>query len=135
MTGVTRQKILNYVSQYLKENNHFPTYREIGQAVGLRSPSAVSRHVHALIDSGQLASSQQNPRSEKINPPSEIILNDAGSVRRIRIDVSDGGKVYFDCNLANRKHGMAVEFSGIFDASELKGQVSRIVSCRIDADD
>ena len=40
-----RQRILDYVTAFTRENGYPPTVREICDAVGLRSPSTVHSHL------------------------------------------------------------------------------------------
>ena len=37
------EEIYAYITEYVAENGHSPTFREVGKAVGLRSSSTVSR--------------------------------------------------------------------------------------------
>ena len=48
--------ILEFVSQFAKENGYAPSVREIGAAVGLRSTASVSYHLQALQERGLLQS-------------------------------------------------------------------------------
>ena len=48
--------ILEFVSQFVKENGYAPSVREIGAAVGLRSTASVSYHLQALQERGLLQS-------------------------------------------------------------------------------
>ena len=50
----SRERIIEFVSSYLKENGYSPTQTEIGNAVGL-STSSVNRYVWELVDKGILA--------------------------------------------------------------------------------
>jgi len=45
---MTRHKVLRFISDYIGENGWAPSYREIMNGVGLRSPSVVMLHVHSL---------------------------------------------------------------------------------------
>ena len=49
-----RQKILDYIIEYQKENLNFPTVRQIGEAVGLSSTSSVTLHINKLCTDGYL---------------------------------------------------------------------------------
>ena len=40
------EEIYAYITEYVAENGHSPTFREVGKAVGLRSSSTVSRYIH-----------------------------------------------------------------------------------------
>ena len=44
--------ILNFISDFTKENNYSPSYREIMTGLGLSSVSAVAEHVDNLVAKG-----------------------------------------------------------------------------------
>ena len=48
------EEIYAYITEYVAENGHSPTFREVGKAVGLRSSSTVSRYIHRLVDEGRI---------------------------------------------------------------------------------
>ena len=48
------EEIYAYITEYVAENGHSPTFREVGNAVGLRSSSTVSRYIHRLVDEGRI---------------------------------------------------------------------------------
>lgn len=50
----TRQRMLDYIAGYQAEHGWAPTMREIGDAVGLSSPSSVHGHLKLLHDRGEL---------------------------------------------------------------------------------
>ena len=58
-----RQKILDYVTAYTRENGYPPTVREICDAVGLRSPSPVHSHLKILQDGGYLEKGEHKTRA------------------------------------------------------------------------
>lgn len=50
-----RQKdVLNFVGEYVDSHGYSPSYREIADAIGLRSITGVSRIVAALLQQGRL---------------------------------------------------------------------------------
>lgn len=50
----TRRRMLKYIAGYHDEHGWAPTVREIGDAVGLASPSSVHGHLRVLHDRGEL---------------------------------------------------------------------------------
>ena len=58
-----QQQVLDVVEQYIEENGYPPTVREIGDAVGLASPSTVHAHLKALEQSGALRRDATKPRA------------------------------------------------------------------------
>jgi len=124
--------ILEFISQYSSENSIAPSLREIGLAVGLKSPSSVRRYIEQLKNEGKLVTVKQKART--IALARRLELQVAGSQpQRICLEVADGGAVFFDCCLEKKENDfVSVSFSGILDASEMKGRVGQVVHCRID---
>lgn len=49
-----QQKIYDYLARYIQEHGYPPSLREIGEAVGLRSPSTVHFHLKHLEEAGYI---------------------------------------------------------------------------------
>ena len=49
-----QSQILEYIDSAIRDKGYPPTVREIGQAVGLNSPSTVHKHLNTLQDKGYL---------------------------------------------------------------------------------
>lgn len=134
MSGAKRKKqILDYVSAYLDEKGYAPSYREISRAVGLRSLSSVARYIHALTAEGKLALPDPGPE-RALRTARSIGLQPGKNVRRIRLELADGGVLYLDCGLTRRNGEVRLCFSGVLDAEGLVGRVSRIVGGGIDTE-
>ena len=58
-----QQEILDYVQAHMDDKGYPPTVREIGEAVGLNSPSTVHAHLKALEDAGALRRDATKPRA------------------------------------------------------------------------
>jgi len=58
-----QQEVLEVVEQYMEEHGYPPTVREIGEAIGLTSPSTVHAHLKALEQSGALRRDATKPRA------------------------------------------------------------------------
>ena len=58
-----QRAILDYVHEYVEQNGYPPTVREIGEAVGLRSPSTVHAHLAQLERAGLLRRDPTKPRA------------------------------------------------------------------------
>ena len=123
---------MEFISEYSNANNIAPSLREIGAAVGLNSPSSVSRYIEQLKNEGKLVA--LNQRSRAIALARRIDLRTAGGQpQRVCLEVADGGVVFFDCNLEkNQSDVVSVSFTGILDASQIRGRVSQVVNCRIE---
>lgn len=48
----TREFVLNFIKEYIKEHGYAPTVREIGEGVGLKSTSSVHSHLRKLLALG-----------------------------------------------------------------------------------
>ena len=48
-----QQKIYAYIADCIRQQGYPPSVREIGEAVGLRSPSTVHFHLKKLADAGK----------------------------------------------------------------------------------
>ena len=58
-----QQEVLEVVEQYMEQHGYPPTVREIGEAIGLASPSTVHAHLKALEQSGALRRDATKPRA------------------------------------------------------------------------
>jgi len=58
-----RQRILDFVESFLRENGFPPTVREIGAAVGLRSTKSVKDHIDILVEAGLMNRSGRSART------------------------------------------------------------------------
>ena len=58
-------RIYEYICQCVKSNGYPPSVREIGQAVGLSSPSTVHKHLNALEAAGYI--SRENGKTRAIS--------------------------------------------------------------------
>ena len=74
LTGRQRE-IFDHLSEYVRERGYPPTVREIGEAVGLASPSTVHAHLANLERAGMLKRDPTKPRAL------ELIGRDRGDRR------------------------------------------------------
>jgi len=49
-----KEKILEFIKEYACKNGMLPTYREIGEGVGLKSTSSVAYYMLKLSDEGKV---------------------------------------------------------------------------------
>ncbi len=61
-----QQEILDYISSTVEGRGYPPSVREIGEAVGLSSPSTVHSHLSALVKSGRLRRDPSKPRAIEV---------------------------------------------------------------------
>ncbi|VAV92441.1 SOS-response repressor and protease LexA [hydrothermal vent metagenome] len=71
LTG-RQQEILQYILQSVDERGYPPAIREIGDAVGLSSPSTVHSHLNALVKAGYLRRDPTKPRAIEVLDPGHV---------------------------------------------------------------
>jgi repressor LexA len=79
-----QRKILDYIRETVETRGYPPTVREIGEAVGLVSPSSVAYQMGVLQRKGYLRKDPNRPRAVDVRPPSELMLDDEETVRAAR---------------------------------------------------
>ena len=63
MVSDRQRAILEFLQEYVDQHGYPPTVREIGEAVGLRSPSTVHAHLAHLERAGLLRRDPTKPRA------------------------------------------------------------------------
>ncbi len=66
MLSGRQQEIYDFVAQYAREHGYPPTVREIGEAVGLASPSTVHAHLANLERAGLIRRDPTKPRALEV---------------------------------------------------------------------
>lgn len=61
-----QQQVLDVILNAVRERGFPPTVREIGEAVGLSSPSTVHSHLNALMKSGHIRKDPSKPRAIEV---------------------------------------------------------------------
>jgi repressor LexA len=64
-----QRSVLNVIHRYVRERGYPPSIREIGEAVGLSSPSSVAHQLKVLQRKGYLHRDQNRPRAVEIRIP------------------------------------------------------------------
>ena len=54
MSSPTRERILNYIRQFLDEKGYAPTVRDIAKGCNISTPSVVQHHLNKLEDEGHI---------------------------------------------------------------------------------
>ncbi len=78
-----QEQILLFLRDYIRKEGYPPSVREIGKAVGLRSPSTVHSHLEKLQDNGYIKKNPSQPRTIGV-------LEQEGEYRH------DAEKIYLD---------------------------------------
>ena len=68
-TSNKAQMIVDYVNQFIQENGYSPSVREIGEAVGLKSPSTVHFHLKHLEEAGVIEKGAGKGRAITLTAP------------------------------------------------------------------
>jgi repressor LexA len=99
-----QQEIWNYLVEYVDRHGYPPTVREIGERVGLASPSTVHAHLANLERAGLLRRDPTKPRALELlgrerresEPAAQAI--DAGDVTKLPIlgEIAAGGPLLAD---------------------------------------
>ena len=66
---VRQEEILDYIRRTVAGRGYPPSVREIGEAVGLSSPSTVHSHLSALVSAGYLRRDPTKPRAIEVVEP------------------------------------------------------------------
>src|SRR3954465_1550955 len=75
-----QHEILEFVNRHVDANGYPPTVREIGQAVGLTSPSTVHAHLARLESAGLIRRDPTKPRALEV-------IEGGRSPRRVSVQV------------------------------------------------
>lgn len=81
-----QRQVLEFIRETVAARGYPPSVREIGEAVGLSSPSTVHSHLSALVKAGLIRRDPSKPRAIEVldataSPPEELI--DDGRVRQV----------------------------------------------------
>jgi len=67
-----QQQILTHILETVNERGYPPAIREIGEAVGLSSPSTVHSHLSALVKAGYIRRDPSKPRAIEVIDPGDF---------------------------------------------------------------
>ena len=101
-----QREIYEYVTEYVDEHGYPPTVREIGQAVGLASPSTVHAHLANLERAGYVRRDPTKPRALELvgRERSAAARMPAGEAGRVRVlplvgQIAAGGPLLAEQNV------------------------------------
>lgn len=71
----TTQKVLDFIAEYGEKNGYAPSFREIADSLGIKSPSTIFYHINKLADAGKIEKDSfknrtlhvPNRKNDKIN--------------------------------------------------------------------
>ncbi len=70
-----QREILDLILETVQERGYPPSVREIGEAVGLSSPSTVHSHLSALVKAGYLRRDPSKPRAIEVTDPGRDVID------------------------------------------------------------
>src|SRR5262245_32442537 len=99
-----QRAILDYLREFVDEHGYPPTVREIGEAVGLRSPSTVHAHIVQLERAGLLRRDPTKPRAIELTDrrrEAEAAAEAPADVHRLPLvgEIAAGGPLLADQNV------------------------------------
>jgi repressor LexA len=102
-----QQEIYGFVVEYVDEHGYPPTVREIGERVGLASPSTVHAHLANLERAGYLRRDPTKPRALELvgrERPAAAAVGEAGRVRVLPLvgEIAAGGPLLAEQNIEDR---------------------------------
>jgi len=102
LTG-RQQEIWKFLTDYVDEHGYPPTVREIGEAVGLASPSTVHAHLANLERAGLIKRDPTKPRALELrrDPKPSAQAQPADDVHRLPLvgEIAAGGPLLADQNV------------------------------------
>ncbi|GAB3801969.1 hypothetical protein GCM10027605_20500 [Micromonospora zhanjiangensis] len=77
-----QRRILEFIRDWVERYGYPPSVREIGEAVGLVSPSSVAYQLKELERKGFLRRDPNRPRAVDVRPPSDLVDDEAARAQR-----------------------------------------------------
>jgi repressor LexA len=117
-----QRQVLDYIDAETRQRGYPPSVREIGEAVGLSSPSTVHAHLAALQDKGYLRRDPTKPRALEISlEPTTGAAVDRSPVRHVPLvgDVAAGTGV-LAAEHVEEVHTISEDFTGDGDLFMLR---------------
>jgi repressor LexA len=101
MVTERQRAILDYLRGFVDEHGYPPTVREIGEAVGLRSPSTVHAHLAQLERAGLLRRDPTKPRAIELTDRRRETEESHPDVHRLPLvgDIAAGGPLLAEQNI------------------------------------
>lgn len=80
-----QQQVLEYIKEAVHERGYPPSVREIGDAVGLSSPSSVHAQLNSLVEAGMIKKDPAKPRAIMIVDEHPLVTEDDGRTRDVPV--------------------------------------------------
>jgi len=88
-----QRQVLDYIREMVAQRGYPPSVREIGEAIGLSSPSTVHSHLSTLVKAGLLRRDPTKPRAIEVLESSEARSSGARSNRTATREVPLVGRI------------------------------------------
>jgi len=87
MLSERQQQVLDYIRKTVAERGYPPSVREIGEAVGLSSPSTVHSHLSSLVEAGAIKRDPTKPRAIMVvdDSPAPAVTQTSDHLRDVPI--------------------------------------------------
>jgi repressor LexA len=87
MLSERQQQVLDYIRKTVAERGYPPSVREIGEAVGLSSPSTVHSHLSSLVEAGAIKRDPTKPRAIMVvdDTPATTVTQTSDHLRDVPI--------------------------------------------------
>jgi repressor LexA len=101
MVTERQRAILDYLQEFVDDHGYPPTVREIGEAVGLRSPSTVHAHLAQLERAGLLRRDPTKPRAIELTDRRRELEVSPADVHRLPLvgEIAAGGPLLAEENI------------------------------------
>ena len=101
MVTERQRAILDYLREFVDEHGYPPTVREIGEAVGLRSPSTVHAHLAQLERAGLLRRDPTKPRALELTDRRRESADSRSDVHKLPLvgEIAAGGPLLAEQNV------------------------------------
>lgn len=85
MLSERQEQVLEYIKETVQGRGYPPSVREIGEAVGLSSPSSVHAQLNSLVEAGMIKKDPSKPRAIMITDVKSDDVVESGPTRQIPV--------------------------------------------------
>ena len=85
MLTTRQQQVLEYIKETVETRGYPPSVREIGDAVGLSSPSSVHAQLNSLVAAGMIKKDPAKPRAIMITDADTVTASEDGNTRKVPV--------------------------------------------------
>jgi repressor LexA len=91
-----QRQVLDFIEQQMRERGYPPSVREIGEAIGLTSPSTVHSHLNTLQRLGYLRRDPTKPRAIEVrwDPNSGAVMERVEELLPVPADFTGNGELF-----------------------------------------